>query len=168
MCFVGFKRIFTFCNYRKHQISVQLRGCYFCAKNCRYPNKQISISLLTVAQRHLRYLNEWLVSLAFFAKEMDFETKEKRVASIKSKPLDTFENIALVSYDQVKTVDLCYFVSERSFEFFEKMKLNVDFLNDCPKTWETNFQYFENREKLKMLRVVNDVAERGVALSQRL
>ena len=47
---------------------------------------------------------------------------------------------------------------------FTRFNLNVDFLELDPKTWDANENYQIAARRLSTLKVVNDAAERGVAL----
>lgn len=56
------------------------------------------------------------------------------------------------------------FVSCRTKLFFGINQLNTDFLALHPGLWETNGNYKNQKEKIRYLMVVNDCAERAVAL----
>lgn len=58
------------------------------------------------------------------------------------------------------------FVSKKSRELFSRLHIDATFLNECPSTWESNPLFINIREKLQMLKAVNDTAERGVKLMQ--
>lgn len=55
-------------------------------------------------------------------------------------------------------------VSQRSMKFFSRFNINVDFLKTDPELWATNDDYKNAKHYLSHLKVVNDCAERGVAL----
>ena len=56
-------------------------------------------------------------------------------------------------------------ISEDSLTFFEVCNISKDFLKIDPDKWETNTSFQEAKNKVQQLQVVNDVAERGVALA---
>ena len=49
---------------------------------------------------------------------------------------------------------------------FHNLQLPTDFLCTDPETWETQEGFLTARRRLQSLKVVNDSAERGVALIQ--
>ena len=60
--------------------------------------------------------------------------------------------------------DLPDFVTANTMHFFEITGLSVDFLSQDPALWENSDTYVSVKTTLSRLRVVNDIAERGVAL----
>jgi len=58
------------------------------------------------------------------------------------------------------------FVISRSMKLFQMMDLPHDFLDVDPDVWHDRDDYKHARETLQSLSVVNDQAERGVALIQ--
>lgn len=56
------------------------------------------------------------------------------------------------------------FVSKQSLKLFNKFDLPYDFLDVDVLMWPDKESYRENLEFFKKFKVVNDVAERGVAL----
>jgi len=58
------------------------------------------------------------------------------------------------------------FVIPRSMKLLQMMDLPHDFLDVDPDVWHDRDDYKHARETLQSLRVVNDQAERGVALIQ--
>ncbi|KAK7793692.1 hypothetical protein R5R35_008899 [Gryllus longicercus] len=55
-------------------------------------------------------------------------------------------------------------VSQHTMSFFTRFNINSDFLNTDPSLWESNNYYQEARHCLSFVKVVNDTAERAVAL----
>ncbi|KAG7157996.1 hypothetical protein Hamer_G014874 [Homarus americanus] len=66
----------------------------------------------------------------------------------------------------VNDIHLEDFVSSATSKFFDMLNLPTDFLQLSPSLWQTNAGYCKAQKKLKTMKVVNDVAERGVALIQ--
>ena len=58
------------------------------------------------------------------------------------------------------------FVTPRSRYFFEACNLSTDFLSFDPNDWDNRADYKKSTEFVHKLNVVNDCAERGVALMQ--
>ncbi|CAG5100671.1 Protein of unknown function [Cotesia congregata] len=59
------------------------------------------------------------------------------------------------------------FVTKNSLFIFEQFDLPYGFLNSEPNTWETNYEYQQCLKTFCNLKVVNDIAERGVALAEK-
>ncbi|KAG7164288.1 hypothetical protein Hamer_G003438, partial [Homarus americanus] len=77
----------------------------------------------------------------------------------------TDQEMDLVPQD-VNDIHLEDFVSSATSKFFDMLNLPTDFLQLSPSLWQTNAGYCKAQKKLKTMKVVNDVAERGVALIQ--
>src|SRR5688572_21838381 len=58
------------------------------------------------------------------------------------------------------------FVTRNTRKFFQILGLPDSFLDTDPDTWMTNLSYLHAEEVVRDLHVVNDTAERGVALMQ--
>ena len=59
------------------------------------------------------------------------------------------------------------FVTQKTAETFELLHLDTSFLNTDPSTWTTEPAYINALSRISAIRVVNDFAERGVALMQQ-
>ena len=55
-------------------------------------------------------------------------------------------------------------ITKGTIYFFERFQINADFLIESPSSWPENIHFKEGLEIVKSLKVVNDVAERGVKL----
>ena len=73
-----------------------------------------------------------------------------------------------ISLDQSKIPDLRLrdLVTKDTRLFFEILTIPDSFLEADPETWVTNTDYLQAEAVVRGLRVVNDTAERGVALLQ--
>ena len=124
--------------------------------------------------RHLWYLGTETVAMAFFSEEVSLETKRKMVASIQ---MDNYQDksesdrtllkryySSAANLYSLKDKDLDYFINNNSIEFFERFNINTSVFNLDVSHWETSENYKEGLEIVRNLRVVNDVAERGVKL----
>lgn len=117
----------------------------------------------SVLMRHLWYLTEDLARLAIFDDNVDINEKLKIVQAFKkrgSKDCNTKIN-KINSNDNISN-----FVSIRSKNIFKILNLDDSFLNEHPSLWHLNTNYINNQLKVSQLKVVNDTAERGVALAE--
>jgi len=58
------------------------------------------------------------------------------------------------------------FVTNNSKKLFTALNLPHNFLKNHPSTWENDDEYIQLRKRIQELKVVNDTAERGIALFQ--
>lgn len=140
-------------------------------------NPAISKAASLKFSNHLWYLSPELVCLAFFDSSVPSATKRLMVSAIRRKETD-IELLEPAEKDHTKriTVDLPSFmekkfedfVSEKSMTLFELMELPSAFLSVDPDLWEEQEDYQKAAETVRAMSVVNDHAERGVALAQEL
>jgi hypothetical protein len=71
-----------------------------------------------------------------------------------------------ISLKSFTSLTLDTFVTSNSMNIFHCLQLPTDFLGTDPNTWETHAEFLAARHRLQGLKVVNDTAERGVALIQ--
>lgn len=128
-------------------------------------NDTISSELKKVLLRHLWYLNEKLVGLAFFDEALNVNEKKEMIKSLENK--ECSQNIAKCFNRQsnISNKKLSDFVSENTKILFQLLKLDDTFLKVDPSNWSNNSIYNDNKKKISHLKVVNDIAERGVALA---
>ena len=115
---------------------------------------------------HLWYLNDHLIALSFFDAEVPNQIKEKMVQNLK---IEREENSmrAKLPENQLAECDLSSFVSEHTKFFFETFGFSLEFLSLPVNSWNEQSDFVEMKNKLKHFRVVNDSAERGVALMHK-
>lgn len=123
----------------------------------------------TKFRAHLWYLSEVLVAFAFFDSEVSIETKRKMVLHLirelpTQKNKNRFEFMEEVNIDEL---GLEYFVSKRTYQFFETAGISSDFLSRDPSEWSNDSQYIDGQRVVSGFTVVNDAAERSIALFQR-
>lgn len=118
---------------------------------------------------HLRYLSEVNVAFAFFDPEVTLETKRKMVNNLtRELPNQPNKNRFQLGPDVVvDELELEYFVSKRTYQFFEIAGINSDFLVRDPSEWPNNLEYIDGQRVVSGFTVVNDAAERSIALFQR-
>lgn len=128
-------------------------------------HSKISQVALTTMMRHLWYLGEINIGFAFFDDEINISTKTKMIASLKSNSISKGNKIrSKLQEKNVKKAELWDFISVNTMVFFEILNVNTDFLRVAPKNWKELKSYKEDYERLKNIKVVNDLAERCVSL----
>lgn len=137
----------------------------------KYRETSQSVSDLAVKgfRNHLWYLSEESVALSFFDPLVSVDTKFQMVAklhcpSLLKKPRKKFSVSKDYDLSQLECVDLSYFVSTSTMSFFSKLGLSTSFLDLHPSEWPNDESYIRALDIVKGLHVVNDVAERAVAL----
>lgn len=127
---------------------------------------EISEVVKNALKPHLCYLSDELVGLSLFSKKVSSEDKVAIVNKMKceSEPADRSvrgDSGPLTTQDQAVLAD---FASKRSYQLFDQLKINASFLNTHPNEWSSNEHYVRGEKIIKNLKVVNDIAERGVKL----
>ncbi|XP_044591358.1 uncharacterized protein LOC123269562 [Cotesia glomerata] len=117
---------------------------------------------------HLWYLNHELAVLSLFDDAVPLDMKKRIVDAVKTRDsidskVKRFE-IDRKNINSIIQKDLSDFVSQKSLNLFKIFDLPYDFLDVDIELWASDESYKENQEYFKQLKVVNDVAERGVAL----
>ena len=130
-------------------------------------NERISDATVNKFKGHLWYLSEDLVGLALFDDNVSAQTKDEMVAAMTNKegeesPLKRV-NIDLRSLNCATLVD---FTTQNSKKIFTKLSLPQDFLDIPAADWSESPEFQEAKAAVDSLAVVNDHAERGVALIQ--
>lgn len=124
-------------------------------------------------RRHLWYLSETNVALAFFDEEISLEMKRKMVQNLNIEGHPESPSRILLPVEKIMSSEISDFVTNNTLFFFDTIlneeitKVNQNFLKNDPSTWETNENFINAKEILKKLLVVNDIAERGVSLITR-
>lgn len=117
---------------------------------------------------HLWYLCPELAALAFFDPCVSCDVKQKMVQAITRRETSQKRVTRIKLTDEewktVQALDISYFINHKSLNLFKICNLQYDFLLESPDAWESNGSFRECCKILKHLNVVNDVAERGVAL----
>lgn len=135
-----------------------------------YPDKELSKATVTVFGRHLWYLSERLVALALFDPDLPLGVKRDMVQAIDLQEEED-EDPPRKSAVDIKSAALANktvasFVTPSSKQLFKILDLEAGFLNKDPADWEEDISYQAAASVVRELRVVNDFAERGVALMQ--
>jgi len=128
-------------------------------------NKAISCSATKTFMRHLWYLSETLVGLAFFDSEISDDEKVQMVAALSKCGEDNpAPRVESLNESTVCQLTLSHFVSSNTKKFFAAMQIETEFLQQSPGLWKTSEDYVNSCHKVQQLKVVNDAAERGVSL----
>ncbi|KAK3919768.1 DNA damage checkpoint protein 1 [Frankliniella fusca] len=117
--------------------------------------------------RHIWYLSSDLSPLSFYDDAVSVETKREMVSALlhEDGEEDPLKRGVLTSKLIRDDLDQSSFVTKQSHFFFKALKLSVDvLLQNDPATWSNNAVYCRDQAVVRELRVVNDVAERGVKL----
>ena len=122
-----------------------------------------SISL-AVFSNHLWYLSEILVGLAFFDDGLAVEEKREMLHRMQTnRGSHSPAKRILATPDKSKLAD---FVTTSTQLFFSIMRLPCDFLEIDPVSWAARADYQAAKTIGDSLKVVNDIAERAVALAR--
>ena len=135
-----------------------------------YPHDVIRAAETKSMLRHLWYFSERLVASAFFDDRVSNKTIESMAKNLQRNPTTT--NLArLNGKDFDCTLGLVNYVTRRSMCFFDLIeakgqKKAKSFLSQPPSTCLADKNYTEMKLTVHELKVVNDTAQRGVALIQ--
>lgn len=77
---------------------------------------------------------------------------------------ETRVKVDLDNLDSVLGKDISDFVTQGSLYLFELFELDYDFLETDPTLWKSNESYNNCLTVFKDMKVVNDIAERAIAL----
>lgn len=119
---------------------------------------------------HLWYLSEEMVGLALFDDGVDLDMKRKMVSALfeKEGEEEPAKRVAVPDPKVLLAKSLDFFVSTNTKNLFHRLRLPDTFLHTDPEEWEINQDYQTAKSRILHLAVVNDRAERGVALIQDL
>ena len=131
-------------------------------------SKVISTTALKAIGRHLWYLGEEMAPLGFFSDIVPVETKRLMVAHFQKiseqQELDHRSIRCTTAQDlSLKTLD--YFIGPASRFFFDALQLDISFLAEDVEKWPEIASYQNAKKSVGALKVVNDSAERGIALA---
>jgi hypothetical protein len=136
----------------------------------KYPNRVIGDAAFMAFSRHLWFFSEHLVGLAFFDSRVDSDTKRAMAANLKLPKTQS----------ALKRADACTsnfnrlesFVTERTNHLFKLLSNTGDekarnFLLKDPDEWHADASYQNLSESVHRMKVVNDIAERSIALIEK-
>ncbi|KAG0723732.1 hypothetical protein GWK47_042055 [Chionoecetes opilio] len=133
----------------------------------QYHDESIRKACFTTLSRHFWYLSEDLIGLSLFDSRLHVSDKQAIVQAIlyDEGAEEPAKRINLPS-SQVSAATLPSFATKNSLRLFEALDIKTDFLSANPRKWQEEESYVEACRRIEGLRVVNDTAERGVALIQ--
>lgn len=134
-------------------------------------NSKVSKIALKKFSNHLWYLATETTALAFFDETVSVDVKRKMVDKICEKPSesDICEKLPKRYVSRMGVADLLdkdidFFVSSGTMAFFNRFQITSTFLDLDVSEWQSDINYQIGFQKVKKLKVVNDVAERGIKL----
>lgn len=133
-----------------------------------YPDDIIRKAALQSMCRHLWFFSEHLVVLSLFDDRLSSEVKVRMFHNFKRKPEEKFHR-RLDGKRFDCSMELDEFVTERSLKFFNLLMVNgekeiLSLAAKDPEHWTEDAAYVKFRDAVQRLKVVNDSAERCVAL----
>lgn len=131
-----------------------------------YGDRAISKAAELAFTRHLWYLSEHLVVLALFDKNVSVQTKQEIVAALENDGLSTGQQRATIDTSLVESMTLKDFVTKSSKHLFDVLGIPTSFLAVNPDEWDGRDDYHAAVHRVHDVRVVNDFAERGIAMIQ--
>ena len=133
----------------------------------RYPEAKISSVTSKKLGLHLWYISEELVALALFDNRVPADMKKLMVAAMdKPAPDHPPKRPRIDTSAFLSDKGLEQFCTANSRALFNLLQLPTSFLMKDPSCWKDDEAYKEAVQRVKGLAVVNDRAERGVALIQ--
>lgn len=127
-------------------------------------NEAVANAAIKSFSGHLWTLSEILVGLAFFDPEVSHEGKSAMVAALDEITTEHPPRIAFKPILLKK--QLSDFVYQHTRQLFTALDIPQRFLILSPDMWESDNNYIVGQRKGRSVKVVNDAAERGVALIQ--
>ena len=100
-------------------------------------------------QGQLWYLNENVVSLAFFDNEVSADEKRKMVLAMKSVPGSATQGWRGEPKDIEESTSLADLVNENSKSSFNILEMDDSFLQRDPENWTTNTAYISGLRVVK-------------------
>ena len=111
--------------------------------------------------RHLWYLFEVTVGIAFFDEELSLQENESFVANMTDPKIFLQDS---KSPDGIDDMIVASFSTKNIKRFFELLDIETRFFDEDPANWKDNPSYQAGLKRVEELCVTNDAAERGVAL----
>jgi len=135
-----------------------------------YQNKEIANVATHAFSRHLWYLSELLVGFSFFDDNVSVDEKKLMVLALKhNKGSNNPSKRVEMVYKRLPalvTKSLHEFVTSSTTRLFKILDLSDVFLQCDPSEWKHHQSYHSSQQVVQSVKVVNDLAERGVALIQ--
>jgi hypothetical protein len=104
--------------------------------------------------------------VAFFDDDVSAETKVLMVVALTHEGQDETCKTISIEDAEIVSKQLPDFVSVHTRKLFAALGIAEDFIHQHPTEWDTIDDYKLGKHRVQKLKVVNDVAERGVSLVQ--
>ena len=135
-----------------------------------YPAPDIRQAAIDAFCRHLWFFSEHLVTLALFDDRVSDETNAAMVENFARSPNHTAAKRLDKKAFNIRT-PLEAYVTSRSLTLFNLLSLNGKeesqaFLTKPPALWPTDPTYLRMKAKVRLMKAVNDCAERVISLIQ--
>lgn len=147
-------------------VSAPANDLRFVNQLTEYRDSDICKATADAFKRHLWYLSEVTVGLAFFDPKISIEEKNEMITMMNKQAGSEIPRPRL----DVKHVNLnkplSSFITTSTRAFFTILNLNDAFLSKPPESWKDDENYIASEQIVTGLKVVNDSAERGVKLMQ--
>lgn len=130
-------------------------------------DSQVSKAASKKLASHLWYLSEELIGLSVFDATVPLDVKRRIVQKMSEEEgLENPPKRAVVDLQEIRNKTLDDFASMNSLLLFTRLGLSTSFLEANPASWEDLEDFKTAKAIVGALKVVNDHAERGVALVQ--
>ena len=130
-------------------------------------DSQVSKAASKKLASHLWYLSEELIGLSLFDATVPLDVKRRIVQKMREEEgLENPPKRAVVDLQEIGNKTLDDFASMNSLLLFTRLGLSTSFLEANPESWEDLEDFKKTKAIVGALKVVNDHAERGVALVQ--
>lgn len=129
-------------------------------------NKDVADAALKKVENHLWYVGPELVALALFSSKVSVEEKRCIIKSMQQCDQEfRVRGIRLENCPDLQNKELHELITSASSRTLQLLRLDMNFImiND-PETWNDSPIYIQNKRIVDSLKVVNDTAERSIAL----
>jgi hypothetical protein len=126
-----------------------------------YPDSDITKTASKKVANHLWYLSEYLAGL------VGLEVKSMIVGALNKEGQEypsLRAHVDLAAKEVIVTMTVANFVTSTSPRIFAEFNVNIDFLENDPVEWEGDPFYQSSHQVVRGIAVINDFAERRVAL----
>lgn len=129
-------------------------------------NESVAKAVLKSFIGHLWYLSEPVVGMAFFDSKVSDDVKVEMVTALDRDGIHQPPRRIELDMMLIPQKSLSDFVTVNTRKLFVALDIPQTFISHHPSTWEQNDIFLRARRQIQKLKVVNDAAERGVALIQ--
>jgi hypothetical protein len=134
----------------------------------RAVNPKVAKVALNALSRHTWYLSEELIAFSFFDQRIEDTVKTEMLHAMKTKAADKTISSwrPQHSLDSKTTLKITDLVSTSTTKFFEILEIPTGWIDKETALWKQDSEYLVAKSTASNLSVINDRAERGVALIQ--